>query len=78
MPIFEFVCRKCSHQFEEILTLAELTAEATACPSCRSANVERCFSLFATSGSTSGGASGGGAAGGVGGGGCGHSHSGFS
>ncbi len=68
MPIFEFTCRKCGRQFEEILSLAELESEIQRCPACGAANVERNFSVFATGG---GGSASGGSAGGGGGGSCG-------
>ena len=50
MPLFEFTCGKCGHVFEELLTLAELEAGTVACPACRSADVRRGLSSFATSG----------------------------
>ena len=71
MPLFEFQCRKCGHQFEELLTLAEVEAGEVKCPACRSKQVEREFSAFAT-GSSGGGPGGGGFGGGsCGSGGCG-------
>jgi putative FmdB family regulatory protein len=41
MPIFEFKCRQCSHQFE---TLVRPNDTAT-CPSCASADLEKLLSL---------------------------------
>ncbi len=49
MPLFEFQCRKCGHQFEELLTTAEVESGQVKCPACRSKRVEREFSAFATS-----------------------------
>ena len=65
MPIFEFTCRKCGKQFEEILSLAELESETQRCPACGADKVERNFSLFATGGPSA-------ASGGSGSGGCGN------
>jgi len=48
MPLFEFQCRKCGHQFEELLTTAEVESGQVKCPACRSKRVEREFSAFAT------------------------------
>lgn len=51
MPIFEYVCRKCSHRFEVIV----LGRTAPSCPSCGGADLEKAFSVFAV-GTQSGGA----------------------
>ncbi len=66
MPLFEFTCGKCGRVFEELLSLAELEAGEVACPACKSRDVHRGLSSFATSGGDSGG--GGGCGGGCGGG----------
>jgi putative FmdB family regulatory protein len=55
MPIFEFICRKCSHPFEEIMTFAQLEAGEARCPECGSKRVERSMSAFATGGGSGGG-----------------------
>lgn len=60
MPMFEFSCKKCGHQFEDLVTLAELEAGEVDCPACGSKDVERGFSTFATSGSDPGGSGAGG------------------
>lgn len=62
MPLFEFSCLKCGKVFEELLSLAELEAGDVACPACRSPEVTRGLSAFATGGgdpSTGGGLRGG-------------------
>jgi putative FmdB family regulatory protein len=43
MPIYEYECRACRHQFEAIVR----TGDTPACPECRSADLERLVSLFA-------------------------------
>ncbi len=64
--MYEFSCRKCGHQFEDLVTLAAVEAGEVACPACGSTDVERGFSTFATGaagslgGSSSGGCSPGG------------------
>jgi putative FmdB family regulatory protein len=45
MPIFEFQCRACHHQFEALVR----TGEHAACPSCASGDLERLLSMFAVS-----------------------------
>ena len=55
MPLYEFQCRKCGHQFEELLTLAELSTGRVKCPACSSQSIEREFSAFATGSSGPGG-----------------------
>ena len=46
MPIFEYACRNCSHNFEE---LVQGTQEPI-CPSCESRELEKKFSGFAVMG----------------------------
>lgn len=43
MPLYEFACRACSHQFESLVRAGE---HPTACPSCGSADLERLLSNF--------------------------------
>ena len=43
MPLFEYACRECDHQFE-VLVRASDTPE---CPSCHSTELERRLSVFA-------------------------------
>jgi putative FmdB family regulatory protein len=45
MPIFEYLCRKCEHEFE-LLVRGE---EAIHCPSCNSQRLEKQLSVFAPS-----------------------------
>ena len=45
MPLFDFVCRACSHQFE---ALVRGTAPPT-CPKCQSSDLEKQLSTFAMS-----------------------------
>jgi putative FmdB family regulatory protein len=45
MPIYEYECRKCGHQFE-LLVLKDTVA---ACPECRSKKLEQLLSGFAVS-----------------------------
>lgn len=46
MPLMEYVCQKCSHQFE-ILVGVSKDAEKAVCPECGSKKVEKQFSAFA-------------------------------
>lgn len=43
MPIYEFVCKRCEHPFEELV----LGSERTACPSCGSDELAKQVSVFA-------------------------------
>ena len=45
MPIYEYRCRECSHDFERYVPSA---ATAVACPSCATGRVMRKLSVFAT------------------------------
>ena len=50
MPIYEFECKACGHQFEELVLpwiQKDGEAQPTACPSCKAQNVERMLSAFA-------------------------------
>ena len=55
MPLFEFTCKKCGHNFEELISLTELESGQIHCPACRSKRVERGFSAFATGSDSMGG-----------------------
>ncbi len=43
MPIYEFVCQGCSHEFEELI-LGQ--ARGIKCPKCHKARVKRQMSVF--------------------------------
>ena len=43
MPIYEYECRACRHQFEAIVRIGD----SPACPECQSPDLERLISLFA-------------------------------
>jgi len=47
MPIFEYVCNACGHQFEFLQLPAATTVPS--CPACQSLNLERLLSGFALS-----------------------------
>jgi putative FmdB family regulatory protein len=47
MPVYEFICVRCSKPFEELV----LGPEEIRCPACSSLKVEKRYSTFATSNS---------------------------
>lgn len=47
MPLFDFRCRGCGHQFESLV----LKGVESPCPSCGGQNLERLLSTFAVSSS---------------------------
>ncbi len=49
MPLYEYACRSCGHQFE-YLTRAD---RSPACPSCSSTELEKQLSVFAVSAGSS-------------------------
>ena len=53
MPIFEYTCRECGHQFETLVT----GNRQPACPQCNASDLEKMYSTFAARGA-SGSASG--------------------
>lgn len=46
MPLYEYRCSACGHQFE---LLVMKTSQRIACPACASESVERLLSMFAVS-----------------------------
>jgi putative FmdB family regulatory protein len=46
MPIYEYRCRACSEEFEELVSAAAVRGPD--CPSCGAADPQRRFSMFAT------------------------------
>ncbi len=45
MPIYEYICRSCKHEFEE-LRRSMGNSDDVRCPACRSRAVERRLSVF--------------------------------
>lgn len=46
MPIYEYRCRHCSHEFEELVSVSAADRQL-ACPVCREPSAERLLSSFA-------------------------------
>ena len=44
MPIFEYACRGCGHEFETLVRAGSVPE----CPGCRSTELEKKLSVFAT------------------------------
>ncbi|MFN0135938.1 MAG: FmdB family zinc ribbon protein [Phycisphaerae bacterium] len=49
MPIYEFDCNACEHQFEELVRSTQ-QEESVACPACGSRKIQRRPSVFAARG----------------------------
>lgn len=49
MPVYEYACKKCGHEFEELV----FGSEKPGCPKCKSAQLEKKFSVFGTQGEES-------------------------
>jgi len=47
MPIYEFICERCTHSFEKLITSSR---SRVACPQCKSPKVTKQFSAFAFKG----------------------------
>ena len=48
MPLYEYECEKCGHQFEELVSFAE--ADKVACEQCGSKRTQRMASEFSSQG----------------------------
>ena len=48
MPIFEYTCKACEHEFETLVR----SSTVPDCPRCHSTDLEKMLSVFATGGST--------------------------
>lgn len=48
MPLYEYVCKNCGHQFEVLQRMGEGASDLS-CPSCGEKRVEKQFSTFASS-----------------------------
>ena len=47
MPIYEYTCQECKHDFVVTLSIKEMEAKpAVTCPNCKSGNVEKKYSAF--------------------------------
>ena len=47
MPLFDFRCRACGHEFEALVRTSD--TDARACPACGSRDLEQLLSTFAVS-----------------------------
>ena len=48
MPVYEFKCQKCEHNFSLIMTIAEYEKKKFTCPKCKSDKLKRQLSSFQT------------------------------
>lgn len=48
MPLFEYACRECHHEFEALVR----ASDTPACPTCHSAQLDRRISVFAAHSAT--------------------------
>lgn len=49
MPLFDFRCRSCAHEFEVLVRPASYGDPVPACPACGGTELERLLSTFAMS-----------------------------
>jgi len=54
VPIYEFKCNECGHEFE-IIMRASASKEEVECPKCHAKNPDRLVSAFSSVASSSGG-----------------------
>lgn len=48
MPVYEFICQKCDHDFSLVVTISEYGKKKVTCPKCESDKVKRQISSFQT------------------------------
>jgi putative FmdB family regulatory protein len=46
MPLYEYICRKCRHKFDEVLTIKEHETKKPQCPKCQSTDLEKVIEPF--------------------------------
>lgn len=46
MPVYEFVCEKCNHNFSLVISLKEYEKKNFTCPKCKGGKVKRQLSSF--------------------------------
>jgi putative FmdB family regulatory protein len=51
MPIYEYKCKQCGNEYEELVALNAATPPP--CPACKSDDAEKKFSVFGSTGSQS-------------------------
>ena len=59
MPLYEFKCKRCEHKFTLLVSSSAAISNTVICPECRSSEVERIFSPFASLSGSSNKSSGG-------------------
>ncbi|MGA7394341.1 MAG: FmdB family zinc ribbon protein [Terrimicrobiaceae bacterium] len=46
MPLYEYVCRKCTNKFAEVSTIKEYETKKVSCPRCQSTDLEKVIEPF--------------------------------
>jgi len=59
MPFYEYQCKDCGKQFEQLVSISQADQKQI-CPCCGGKNTEKQLSVFAAKSSSSAGSSGGG------------------
>jgi putative FmdB family regulatory protein len=44
--LYEYICRKCRHKFDEVLTIKEHETKKPQCPKCQSSDLEKVIEPF--------------------------------
>jgi putative FmdB family regulatory protein len=57
MPIFEYICQECQHEFETLVFGHDKGRDKAKCPKCQSQKLSPQLSVFAVSAKSSSGAS---------------------
>ena len=47
MPIYEYHCTDCGHDFEKLVRFSDLNANSPECPGCQSENIRKRLSTIA-------------------------------
>jgi putative FmdB family regulatory protein len=46
MPLYEYICRKCRHKFDEVLSVKEHDTKKIRCPKCQSEDLGKVIEPF--------------------------------
>lgn len=46
MPTYDFICEKCGHEFEAVMSMSQHAGASPACPKCKSKQTAQLITTF--------------------------------